>query len=445
MVDHPFRPTLYDDPVVNMSYDRWDRYHIWLHKQPLFLWQIALSFKLFGISEFTLRLPSIILGVVLVFIGYRSGKLLVNERTGYLTGILLVSSLYNLELIAGRQELEHNDLSYLVYVSLTIWSLIEYHYSGKKYWIYLIGLFAGFAILCKWLAGLLIYFGWFLLKMKERKFMPKEYADLLTSLIIALIVSMPWQFYTLIRYPVETRMAHQYNVQHIFEALDGHQGSFWYHFGKFDLLFGNLASFLIIPGIMVLHKRMTDRNILPSLVGMAAITYLFFSFVQTRMPSFPIIVSLLVYISLASLLDSGLDFIGKLKTTHLIKSMIIAIAILSLFFFRFDIEKIQAKHTFWKEENTYSRMLKHNREIFKSLDLPENTVIFNVKGQHYIELMFYTGFPSYRFVPSHEQYQDIRQKGRNIAIFKPVEGELPDYLTADDSIIILEEQLQGYN
>ena len=105
LMSHPLMPTLYDNPVVDISYDRWDRYYIWLHKQPLFLWQIALSFKLFGISEFTLRLPNIILGTILVFISYRSGKLLVNQRTGYISGILMISSIYMLELIAGRQEL----------------------------------------------------------------------------------------------------------------------------------------------------------------------------------------------------------------------------------------------------------------------------------------------------------------------------------------------------
>ena len=35
LMHHPLKPTLYDDPVVNMPYDRWDRYHIWLHKQLL--------------------------------------------------------------------------------------------------------------------------------------------------------------------------------------------------------------------------------------------------------------------------------------------------------------------------------------------------------------------------------------------------------------------------
>jgi 4-amino-4-deoxy-L-arabinose transferase-like glycosyltransferase len=161
LMKHPLLPTLYDDPIVNMAYDRWDRYHIWLHKQPLFLWQIALCFKLFGVSEFSLRIPNIISGVILIYAGYRTGKLLVNNRVGYLTGIFIISTYYIFELIAGRQAVDHNDLSFLFYISISIWSFIEYYYSGKKHWIFLIGLFSGMAILCKWLVGLLVYFGWF--------------------------------------------------------------------------------------------------------------------------------------------------------------------------------------------------------------------------------------------------------------------------------------------
>lgn len=105
LMNHPLLPTLYDYPIVNMAYDRWDRYHIWLHKQPLFLWQISLSFMIFGVSEFSLRIRDIILGAILIFITYRSGKLLINQRVGYLAGVLIISTFYILELISGRQEL----------------------------------------------------------------------------------------------------------------------------------------------------------------------------------------------------------------------------------------------------------------------------------------------------------------------------------------------------
>ena len=44
LMNHPLMPTLYDDPVVSMAYDRWDRATIWLHKQPLFLMADCVEF-----------------------------------------------------------------------------------------------------------------------------------------------------------------------------------------------------------------------------------------------------------------------------------------------------------------------------------------------------------------------------------------------------------------
>ncbi len=445
LIHHPFKPTLYDDPVVNMPYDRWDRYHIWLHKQPLFLWQIALSFRLFGVSEFTLRLPSLILGVILVFIGYRSGKLLVNKRTGYLTGIMFITCFFLFELVAGRQAVDHNDLSFTAYVSLSIWSFIEYCYSKKKIWIYLIGLFSGFAILCKWLPGLLVYLGWFVLKLKEKKLKFSDYKDILISAIITLIIALPWQIYILLHYPAEAKLAYQFNVRHVFEALEGHSGSFWYHFDEFNTLYGNLASFLIIPAFIILYKKITVRKMFLPLISMIAVVYLFFSIVQTRMPAFPVIVAMLIFIPLATLLDYGLDYISKLKIRQWIIKSLIGLIMVLIVFARFDIERIQEVHTLWKEDNSYRRMLIFNKNIFQSLKLPDNAVIFNVKGQHYIESMFYTGLPSYSIVPSREQYLDLKGKGRIIAIFKPSNGEVPDYLRDDPATIIINEILQGYN
>jgi 4-amino-4-deoxy-L-arabinose transferase-like glycosyltransferase len=445
LLNHPFKPTLYDDPVVNMAYDRWDKFHIWLHKQPLFLWQIALSFKLFGISEFTLRLPGVLLGAALVGISYRCGKLLVNERTGFIAGTLMLTSFFNLELISGRQAVDHNDFSFLVYISLSIWSLIEYHHSKKRYWIYLIGLFSGFAILCKWLAGLLVYSGWFILVVKERKLRLQEYKDIFLALMITVIIALPWQVYSFIAFPAEYKLTQSYNVKHIFEALDGHEGTFWYHFDEFNNLYGNFTSFLIIPAFLVLFRKIKDKSMFAALVGMVCITFIFFSFVKTKMPAFTTIASLPIYLALASLVDYGLGYSGNFIRNNWLKALLASIVIILIFAARFDIGRIKEKHSLSLENNSYSKMLYHNREIFKSISLPSNAVIFNVKGQHYIESMFYTGRPSYHMVPSLEQYKDMKSKGRIIAIFKPSSGEIPDYLAKDSSTIILDLQLQGYN
>src|SRR2546422_780157 len=74
MMAHPLKPTLYEETIVSMVYDdNWSRYHVWLHKQPLFMWQMALSFKIFGVNEFAARFPSVLLCCLAVYGSYRTG------------------------------------------------------------------------------------------------------------------------------------------------------------------------------------------------------------------------------------------------------------------------------------------------------------------------------------------------------------------------------------
>ena len=444
LMNHPLMPTLYDNPVVNIAYDRWDRYHIWLHKQPLFLWQIALSFKMFGVSEFTLRLPNVVLGTILVLITYRSARLIVNRQVGFISGLLMLSSIYILELIAGRQELDHNDFIFLVYISLSIWSFIEYYYTKKKIWIYLIGLFSGMAILCKWLVGLLVYFGWFVLRILQKKIKISDNKDILISLLITILIAAPWQLLTFVWYPAEAALAYKYNVLHFTLPLDGHSGSIWYHFDKFNIIYGAIASFLIIPAFFVMLKKSNDKKLFYSLLSMVIVVYLFFTLVATKMPSFTIVVSMIVYIAFASLFDEILTSAGMLIKNVIIKKVVFTILIATIVLLKFDVELLQEKHTLWKENNNYTRMLSHNKEVFKSLNLSSNVVLFNVKGRHYIEAMFYTGLPAYNFTPTHEQYNDMKAKGKSIAVFKSKNMEIPEYLRNDSSVIWIDKQLKGY-
>lgn len=160
MLSHPFKPTLYEDPVVAMDYNDWSTSIVWLHKQPFFLWLITLSFKCFGVNEIALRLPSVIFSSFMVVFAYRSGKLLINSKVGYYTALLFATSFYLIELISGKQNVDHNDVISLCCVSGSIWAWIEYYYSKQKAWLIIIGLFSGCAVLCKWLIGLLVFLGW---------------------------------------------------------------------------------------------------------------------------------------------------------------------------------------------------------------------------------------------------------------------------------------------
>lgn len=441
-LQHPLIPTLYDNPVVSMDYDRWDRYHIWFHKQPLFLWQIALSYKVFGISEFTLRIPNIIMGTILTFVIYKSGQRLFTHRVGIIAGILFCTSNYMLELVSGRYGLDHNDFSFLFYISLSIWSFIEYNYTKEKKWIVAIGLFSGLAILCKWVVGLLVYFGWIVMRLISREISLKKNMDIIIALCITLIVALPWQLYEFICFPTEAMMEYNFYADHFNKPLDGHSGPWYYHFNIIPKIYGLVGAICLIPALVYFKIRLNNKKLFWYFISNILVVYVFFSFAQTRMPSFTLILFLIIALVLASFYDYLFSKISSGKPG--LNNLIFLFGMLGIVFFNLKVEKIQAHHTSWKNNYPDREQLINNKRIFQNLTLDPNSVLFNIKGRHYIECMFYTGQPCYNFIPSQTQYSELKETKYQIVVFGPNLDKIPTYLKDDESVLIVEELIQGY-
>ena len=61
----------------------------YLDKPPLIFWASALSFQIFGISNFAYKLPSVLFMLLALFATYRLAKALYNERAGYYSVLVL--------------------------------------------------------------------------------------------------------------------------------------------------------------------------------------------------------------------------------------------------------------------------------------------------------------------------------------------------------------------
>lgn len=121
MVTNPLKPMLYKTMFGDYDFTAWCCNHIWLHKQPLFLWQIAMSLKLFGTSTFTLRLPSIIMGSLMILLVYRITHIVNNNKsTAFIVSLLMCFSYYQFNLISGRKGMDHNDIAFTFYVLCSI-------------------------------------------------------------------------------------------------------------------------------------------------------------------------------------------------------------------------------------------------------------------------------------------------------------------------------------
>ncbi|HET8964539.1 MAG TPA: glycosyltransferase family 39 protein [Chitinophagales bacterium] len=449
MMSHPFTPMLRDNPVLPYNETSWTDGHIWLHKQPLFLWQMALSMKLFGVNLFALRLPSAILGALSVVFIFRIGILLKNKLAGLIAAILFSFSSYQLELTNGVIGMDHNDVAFGFYILASFWCYFEYKTSQKKYWIFLIGLFAGCAILNKWLVGLLIFSVWGieLLLLHKKQLRLKHFYPLLQSFIICCIVFIPWQIYILNQFPVLSRFEFNYNTKHLTESVEGMQTGFWYYFQIWHLQY----SYFILPFIAIAFWKMkyNIRNTgWITLLVPIVIVYLFFTLITTSKGISYVFISA-PFIFLLTGLGITEFFIWIKENLNLrLKNIIQVLIILFLTLAVFK-PLIHQKYYFKKGghflnvENKDAK--KFNTAYYKRLDtiLPEKYVILNCKSFENIEAMFWSNQNVYQWFPNETDYLQLKEKGCKIAAFPNMKGqEFPDYIANDSDVLILDKQLK---
>ncbi|HDR68149.1 MAG TPA: glycosyltransferase family 39 protein, partial [Bacteroidaceae bacterium] len=162
MIEQPFKPVLYADPVLSYDYKNWSANHIWVHKQPFPLWTMALSMSVFGTNEIALRLPSIILTTLGIWVTFAIGWSLFNKRVGFIAAFLYSVHGLIIELTAGRVATDHIDVFFLFFIQLAVWLAIKFARDKKPLFNVLCGTSIGIAILSKWLPALIVLPIWLL-------------------------------------------------------------------------------------------------------------------------------------------------------------------------------------------------------------------------------------------------------------------------------------------
>lgn len=259
LIKHPLTPTLYDNPVMDYDYKDWTTNHIWLHKQPLALWLMALSMKSFGVNEIALRLPSITLSTVAIFFTYYIGASIFSNKVGLLAASFHAVNGFLIQLASGRRATDHIDAVFCFFIELGIFLSIVYLKKKKDLVILLlIGITTGLAILTKWLPGLLIIAVWFALMFRKETHRIITYR-LLLLFIVCSAVFLPWQFYVHYSFPNEALWESRYNLRHTFEAVEGHVGSIFYHLEYMPKIFGGMVYIPIGWFFLILVKK-TKRS-----------------------------------------------------------------------------------------------------------------------------------------------------------------------------------------
>jgi 4-amino-4-deoxy-L-arabinose transferase-like glycosyltransferase len=434
LVSHPLKPMLISNPVLPYDYTIWINNHIWLHKQPWYLWQIALFFKLFGTSEFVLRLPTTLMFSLLIPVIFRIGKLVANETTGWYGAFLYTYSLFFVNFVSGASFTDHNDGAFIFYVGLSLWSFLEYQQSKQRRWVWWIGIFAGIAILNKWLVGLLVYSGWIAAMIAGRKDHPvkEEIRNLLTALSVTILIALPWQIFISFAYPLESHYEFMMNSNHFFKAVEGHSGYPMFYESMLSIHYGKLAPFLILPGLYLLFRKTGDNRPRFAWMTWIIIPYVFFSWAATKMPMFCDIILPFIFLALGAIMEETVNVVRK----HIPRKAAIPVVTVLFSLLAYEnlyIDSIDRMHSkkaaLWKKSTNLAILDKY---IAGKLD-HESCVIFNSGGLNATMLMFYSGKTAYATYPRYEDYLDLCR--RNIRIAVIADKSVPGYLSSDPNVI----------
>lgn len=153
-------------------------------KPPLYYWLVIFGFKAFGVSESSARVASAVFGVIGVIGVYFLGKILLNRRCGFLSGVILATSvIYTV--------LSRACVTDIVLTVFILYAFLFFFY--KRYLLSAVMLVL--AVLTKGPIGLFLPFaiiGAYLLFAKELKKL-KE-IPFIRGALLFLAVALPWYF-----------------------------------------------------------------------------------------------------------------------------------------------------------------------------------------------------------------------------------------------------------
>ena len=162
-----------------------------MNKPVLSYWNVAASYRLFGVSEWSERLPIAIGGVVIIATAFALGRLLGGTLAGLLGALVLATS-PRLLLLARR---------IIIDVHLTMWTglvllffaLSECRPGRRRLYLYLMYVAAGFGVLTKGPVAVFLPALVFCLYLASQKRLGDlRHMMLPTGAIISLVIVLPW-------------------------------------------------------------------------------------------------------------------------------------------------------------------------------------------------------------------------------------------------------------
>ncbi len=176
---------------------------LYFEKPPLFYWLQALSIKMFGLSEWSMRFWEATFSVLGCVSCYVAGRQLFSRRCGWLAGIILATSI----LYFVMAHLITLDMSVAIFLSASLFSFVigtkkPLKTAARRNWMWTAYVLAALAVMTKGLIGIalpMMVIGLWIIVMNEWRVLKSMY--LASGLAIFLIIAVPWHVLVQIQNP----------------------------------------------------------------------------------------------------------------------------------------------------------------------------------------------------------------------------------------------------
>ncbi|MEA5570103.1 ArnT family glycosyltransferase [Calothrix sp. UHCC 0171] len=300
---------------ARLMFDSGDWIHPWSsphHKTPGFYWLIALSYKLFNISEFSVRFPNMILGILSIFLVYEIGKIILNQKLAWLASAILIINFLWLQYC----RLGTPDVPMIFLVLLAIFSLLKADLSANHKYSSLYCLIGGFCL------GLGLLFRSMMIFLPIIALLPYliwgnrgdrliNKPSLYLGFFIGLIPTLIWLWLSVIHYGNASIIQLLEFVFRLGSKQRGKNGIFFYllslpitSFPWFFLALIGLFTTIYQP----LNQLQSRYKLI--LVGFPVILFVELSLFSTRLPHY----SLCLFPFLSLLVAVGLDTLSQIYT-----------------------------------------------------------------------------------------------------------------------------------
>jgi len=256
-------------------------------KTPLYNWLAAISFLLFGYSEFAARLPAALLGSGCVMLTYWLARSMFGTVVAFLSALVLATSAEYI--VLSRVVVHDISLAFFVTLSLTLF-FVGYKNEKHRKPAFLFGYAAlGFAVLAKGPVGVVLpmmIIGLFLICKKQLRFLKKMQIG--WGLFIFLAVAAPWYILMSVRNPDYSEYFFlKQNIGSFLSQQSRHPKPFYYYIpvlmgGLFPWsLFLPLALFRAIRAKAALH----GDGVIFALIWFGVV-FIFFSMASSKLGTY---------------------------------------------------------------------------------------------------------------------------------------------------------------